>query len=81
MRQENTARDRLSIDIAPEEHRKIKAYAALHGQSIREYVIESIREHLRKEDETRQLSTLTTQPSSVVQNLWDNDKDAAYDNM
>ncbi len=58
MKKENIARDRLSIDIAPQEHRKIKAYAALHGQSIREYVIESIREHLRQEDEEKQQDNL-----------------------
>jgi hypothetical protein len=30
---------RLSIDITPEEHQKLKAIAALRGQSIKEYVL------------------------------------------
>ncbi|RSK35930.1 antitoxin [Rhodovulum iodosum] len=30
---------RLSIDISPEEHQKLKAIAALKGQSIKEYVL------------------------------------------
>jgi hypothetical protein len=30
---------RLSIDITPEEHQKLKAIAALKGQSIKEYVL------------------------------------------
>ena len=34
-----TERDRLSIDVLPEEHRQIKVYAALHGMTIREYVL------------------------------------------
>ncbi len=31
---------RLSIEITPEEHRRLKASAALHGKSIKEYVLE-----------------------------------------
>lgn len=30
---------RLSIDITPEEHQKLKAIAALQGQSIKDYVL------------------------------------------
>ena len=30
---------RLSIDITPEEHQKLKAIAALKGQSIKDYVL------------------------------------------
>ena len=30
---------RLSIDISPEEHQKLKAIAALKGQSIKDYVL------------------------------------------
>lgn len=33
---------RLSIELTPEEHQKIKAIAALKGSSIREYVLERI---------------------------------------
>ena len=36
-------RDRLTIDLSPEEHRKIKAYAAYQGKSLKEFVVESIR--------------------------------------
>ena len=31
---------RISIDITSEEHKKLKALAALQGKSIKEYVIE-----------------------------------------
>lgn len=31
---------RLSIDISPEDHQKLKAMAALKGQSIKEYVLD-----------------------------------------
>lgn len=33
---------RLSIDLTPEQHQKIKAVAALQGKSIKEYVIAQI---------------------------------------
>lgn len=31
---------RLSIDITPEQHQKLKAIAALRGQSIKEFVLQ-----------------------------------------
>lgn len=31
---------RLSIDLTPEQHKRLKAFAALHGLSIKEYVLE-----------------------------------------
>ncbi len=33
------AMPRLSIDITPEEHQKLKAIAALKGESIKDYVL------------------------------------------
>ena len=33
---------RLSIELTPEEHQKIKAIAALKSSSIKEYVLERI---------------------------------------
>ena len=34
-----TTMPRLSIDITPEEHQKLKAIAALKGESIKDYVL------------------------------------------
>ena len=31
---------RLSIEISPEQHKRLKAAAALQGQSIKDYVLE-----------------------------------------
>lgn len=31
---------RISIDVTPEEHKKLKAVAALKGQSIKDYVLD-----------------------------------------
>jgi uncharacterized protein (DUF1778 family) len=33
---------RLSIDLTPEQHQKIKAIAAMQGKSIKEYVLSQI---------------------------------------
>jgi len=72
---------RLSIDILPGEHKQIKIYATLHGQSIREFVLESVRERLRHEAEDKDLLDMTTHISPVLQELWDNEKDAEYDKL
>ena len=76
-------RERLSIDVLPKEHRQIKVYAALHGETIREYVIESVLERLRQEAEERELSALAMHldQDPVLKKLWGNEKDAAYDKI
>jgi predicted HicB family RNase H-like nuclease len=33
---------RLSIEVTPEQHARLKAVAALHGQSIKDYVLERV---------------------------------------
>jgi hypothetical protein len=33
---------RLSIEMTPEQHQRLKAMAALHGKSIKEYVLERV---------------------------------------
>ena len=83
MAKADMTRERLSIDVLPEEHKRIKAYAALHGETIREYVVESVRERLRQEAEERELSALTMNLNQdpVLKELWDNEKDAAYDKI
>lgn len=75
--------ERLSIDVAPEEHRRIKVYAALHGESIREYVLRCIRERLQREAETKEISALAggLDKDPVLKNLWHNKKDSAYDKL
>jgi uncharacterized protein (DUF1778 family) len=69
------ARNRLSIDIDPEEHQKIKVFAVLQGKTIREYVLESIRERLDRESEKKQLLAMTTQINLVSKEVWNNKKD------
>lgn len=74
-------KERLSIDVKPEEHRLIKIYAARRGMSIRLYVLESIRQRLVQENENRELSSMTEYAGPVLRQIWDNDKDAEYDRL
>jgi hypothetical protein len=74
-------RNRLSIDIDPEEHQKIKVFAVLQGKTIREYVLESIRERLDRESEEKQLLTMTTQINPVLKEVWNNKKDDIYNEI
>jgi plasmid stability protein len=76
-------KERLSIDVLPEEHKQIKIYAALHGKTIREYVLESVRERLsteKKKDNTTDLTDYLGQ-DPVLREVWDNEKDSAYDKL
>jgi macrodomain Ter protein organizer (MatP/YcbG family) len=74
-------RNRLSIDIDPEEHQKIKVFAVLQGKTIREYVLESIRERLDRESEEKQLLAMTTQINPVLKEIWNNKKDDIYNEI
>jgi uncharacterized protein (DUF1778 family) len=31
---------RISIDVSPEDHQRLKAFAALRGQTIKDYILE-----------------------------------------
>jgi hypothetical protein len=77
----NSVRNRLSIDIDPKEHQKIKLFATLHGTSIKDYVLTSIRERLDRESEEKQLHLMTSQISPALKEIWDNDKDEAYNEL
>ena len=77
----NTARNRLSIDIDSKEHQKIKIFATLHGTSIKEYVLTSIRERLERESEETQLQLMTSQINPALKEIWDNNKDEAYNEL
>ena len=76
-------RERLSIDVFPQEHRRIKAYAAFHGMTIRQYILESVQERLRQESEKKMLSDLSghLDQDPVLRGLWNNEKDAEYDRL
>jgi uncharacterized protein (DUF1778 family) len=81
MSKKSYIRNRLSIDIDPEEHQKIKIFAVLQGKTIREYVLESIRERLNRESEEKQLLAMTTQVNPALKEVWNNKKDDIYNEI
>lgn len=83
MVKKNLGRERLSIDVLPEERRQIKAYAALSGKTMREYVLECVQKKLHEETERKELSNISAYPDKdpILCSVWENKKDAAYDKM
>lgn len=77
----SAVRERLSIDVTPEERRRVKAVAALSGKSVKEFVLESIHEKIAREIEDRDLVAMMTYPCSALEALWNNDQDAIYDEV
>ena len=74
-------RERLTIDLLPEEHRKIKAYAAYRGKTLREFVVESVKAKIALDAEEDDLIMITTKPTTLLLELWDNERDSAYDKV
>ena len=41
---------RLSIEVTPEQHQQLKAIAALHGQTLKDYILERTLPHLSQDE-------------------------------
>lgn len=78
-------RARLSIDVSPEARRRIHIAAARRDQSIRDYVWEAVEARLERDlaDEraAADLLAMNERADPVLAELWDNSKDAAYDDV
>ena len=77
-------RARLSIDVPRETRRRIHMAAARRDQSIRQYVWEAVEARLKEDlgDLTPDdLLVLSERTDPVLAELWDNPKDAAYDEL
>lgn len=78
-------RTRLTIDLPIEVKRRLRLVAAQRDVSLRQYVLETIEERLAKDwvelAEQEGLLALTAQADPVLAELWDNEKDAAYDRL
>jgi hypothetical protein len=75
----------LTIDLPVEVKRRLRLVAAQRDVPLRQYVLETIEERLAKDwvelAEQEGLLTLTAQADPVLAELWDNEKDAAYDQL
>jgi hypothetical protein len=78
-------RARLTIDLPVEVKRRLRLVAAQRDVPLRQYVLETIEERLAKDwvelAEQEGLLALTAQADPVLTELWDNEKDAAYDRL
>ena len=76
-------RSRLTIDLSAEVKHRLRLIAAHRDVSVRQYVLETIAERLSKDwaelAEQEGLLALTARSDPVLAELWDNEKDAAYD--
>jgi predicted transcriptional regulator len=78
-------RTRLTIELPAEVKRRLRLVAAQRDVPLRQYVLETIEERLEKDwvelAEQEGLLALTAQADPVLAELWDNEKDAAYDQL
>lgn len=78
-------RARLSIDVSREARRRVHIAAAKRDQSIRDYVWEAVEARLQHdlagEVSAAELTALSERTDPVLADLWDNPKDAAYDDL
>jgi len=76
---------RLSIDLSVEMRRRIRLAAARRDTSIRHYVLDAVQDRLKKDfsrkGEGDIIFALTAQADPVLAELWDNERDAAYDRL
>jgi len=76
-------RPRISIDVQPEVRRRLRLAAAKRDVAVREYVLEAIELRLREDlgDGREEVLALTAKADPVLAELWDNPKDAKYDEL
>ena len=78
-------RARLSIDVPREARRRIRMAAASSDQSIRDYVWEAVESRLNRDMADHgvpaDLVALDERTDPVLADLWDNPRDAAYDEL
>jgi hypothetical protein len=71
-------RARLTLDMDPALHKKLKKLAAEEGISMRELCLQAIEQRLIQ---VEQLPYLTAAEAPLLAELWDNDADAVYDDL
>jgi len=76
-------RSRLTIDLPAEVKRRLRLVAAHRNVSIRQYVSEVVERRLIEDwvemTEQEEPLALTAEADPVLGELWDNERDAAYD--
>jgi hypothetical protein len=68
-----TDKARLTLDLEPELHKQLKVLAAERGTTMRAVCITAIKQHL--------LIGKAIGPDPLLDELWDNEEDAVYDDL
>jgi hypothetical protein len=78
-------RTRLTVDLPMEIKQRLRLVTARRDLSVRQYVLEALEERLARDwtdlVEQDRLLALTARDDPVLAELWDNEKDAAYDQL
>ena len=78
-------RTRLTIDLPMDTKRRLRLVAAQRDISMRQYLLDTIERQLAADwmelAEQEGLLALTGQADPVLEELWNNEKDAAYDQL
>jgi uncharacterized protein (DUF1778 family) len=73
---------RISLEVEESIHRLLQSAAAAHDQTVGQYVLEAIKDRLRQESEDEPgASAMMAAADPVLTELWDNPKDAEYDQL
>ncbi len=80
-----STRARISVDVTPEERRRLKLVAAWRSVSVRHYVTEALEQRLAQDSTKMSRETgaraLRGADDPVLSDLWDNPLDAEYDRL
>lgn len=81
----SSKRTRLTVDLPSEVKQRLRLITARKDISFRQYVLEALEERLDRDwaelAEQEGLLTLSAQADPVLAELWDNERDAAYDRL
>lgn len=77
----NSKRLRISVDVSPEVRRRVRFAAARREVAVGRYVLEALEERLSADLGPDDLLALTARADPVLAELWDNPKDAEYDDV
>jgi hypothetical protein len=70
-------KSRLTLDIDSDLHERLKIVAARQRITMRDFCIRAIEQRLSQE----QKNYLTAEEAPLLAELWDNEKDAIYDDV
>ena len=76
-------RPRISIDVQPAVRQRLRLAAAKHDLTVGQYILEALEERLREDlgEGDEGMLALTAKADPVLAELWENERDAAYDRL